>query len=261
MRQISRPAGVVTVLAIAIGGVGVGVAQAEPIEPPTFGTCSEQGTPEYSDFECTSTSGSLFYSWSPLGNRREVFFGKGKTTFYMPAGEVACTSVRALGEYVGPKEIAEIPFRFKGCVLAGHRCTTAGAAEEGEIATSALHGLLGFAQSKRSLKKPAERVTALQLAPEEEGAPFAQFDCGASEVTLRGELVPRMFVKHTGRVNTLELKLNKKERRNYIAGLEGVAPTPLEASVDGGAYATVVVKAKLTWPFSEIKINTTYSRP
>ncbi len=244
--------GLLLVCAVSAGAA----AAAEPFQPPSYGFCQRTFTePKYGDTECTTPATEMGgYFWYSVNPGEYIFFEKGKTILHLAGTEVTCKGVEATGVFTSVKTFS-VPVKWMGCTVGTTFCTTAGAGHPGEIDTSMLHALLGLAQSKKGTH--FERVTALELAPEEEGAPFATFACGATEVTMRGALTARTYIKK--RINTLEAKIVKAQQA--IASLEGVAATPLEASMSGGGYEPVTVKSKISWPYQEYKISSVISGP
>ena len=100
------------------------------------------------------------------------------------AGEIfiECTSEHAEGELSGKDDVKDITVHFHGCTVfgpGGPFCTSSGAAEEGEVVTSKLKGVLGF------IKKANDEV-GVELNPEKKHGEFANFTCAGILHTVVG---------------------------------------------------------------------------
>lgn len=248
---------VMTLLLVA-GAVGGSVARAETIEPPSFGLCSnffvEGENKEYSDPTCTSKEGTPEFTWHPVNTGREMFYESGTSDLLIGSSEIKCHGVAAPGHYESPKTLAGLPFHLLRCTLAGQACQSLGA-KEGEVSTSVMFATLGLAQQVIGHKLP-QTLTALELAPEEGEAPFAQFSCGSTEITMRGALVAH--IRDEKRTMFLEFKESKGKQA--IEHLNGAPARPLEASVGGAPYQHVAVKGKFKERFQDVQINPVFSQ-
>lgn len=236
---------------ILLAGLTLGVASlasvgasAASAEAPEFGHCSvpvylPYGSGEYEDSNCTQVGGSNPYDWYPE-TKGEFFVSKGKTDLETSAGTVACSSVLALGNFTSPKTIGELPFRFSGCALGSALCTSSGATA-GEVRTSTLVATLGFGPVAGK-HGAVEQKAAVQLTPPS-STPFAEFSCGATSIAMRG--APIALIVHSTKVRTLTLEFKLKKELPVVHELNDVSPEPLEASIDGGSFGTMRIKAKL----------------
>jgi hypothetical protein len=98
-----------------------------------------------------------------------------------------------------------------------------------------------------------QTVTGMELSPPEPQGTFADFSCGATEVTMRGAPVPRIYRKEPRRQLVLQFKAHKGvQQPEHLQGRPGF---PLEDSVGEGSFAPTLVTGNLRVESDEKQIN------
>ncbi|HTZ85542.1 MAG TPA: hypothetical protein VMB05_02645 [Solirubrobacteraceae bacterium] len=231
-------------------------AFAAAVGPPEFGTCSPpldlpEGSGQYMDESCTEPGGNDRYEWYPRTGG-EFIIAKGKTKVATQAGTFECTEAHSIGMYTSPKTVNELQIRLRGCKLGAAQCSSSGAAA-GEVNTSTLEGVLGFAEVAGP-RKTTQRVAAFELSPPS-ATPFAEFSCGASAIVLQG--APIGTIAQSTKVRTLTMLFKAKKGAQTITHLEGMTGQPLESSVNAGPFAPSPIKSSLkNLNFENILVNT-----
>jgi hypothetical protein len=162
---------------IAMFATGALAAASASAELPEYKTCvkaakvGKKYTGDYNDKTCSEVNGKgegkyELGEWN--AGKKVTFVGKtGATTFdsYRPASEaepwaggttvntVTCTSGKAEGELIGPKETNET-IEFKGCASEGEKCASEGA-KAGTIKTTQIMTKLGYVSAEDGPIKPA----------------------------------------------------------------------------------------------------------
>lgn len=241
---------VVLVLALT----SLAAAAAASAEPPEFGHCVNglESEGQYSDRECTVTTGSpKLWEWRPATSG-DFTIQKGKTKFATAAGTLECSGLRGQGTFTDAKTVDEFDFAFTGCKLGPSQCASSGAAA-GEIVTSTLVVHLGFAEVAGP-KKTTKQVSAVEFSPVASESPFAQFSCGASSVTLMG--APIAAITHKAQTRTLVISFKAAKGKQAIQHLLSTPGQPLESSVNGGPFTPSPIKGSLKALTNELLIKT-----
>jgi hypothetical protein len=241
---------VVLVLALT----SLAAAAAASAEPPEFGRCVDglESEGQYSDRECTMTTGSpKLWEWRPVTNGGFAI-QKGKSKFATTAGALECSGLRGQGTFTDAKTVDEFQFRFTGCKLGPSLCASSGAAA-GEVATSTLVMRLGFAEVAGP-HKTTQQVSAVEFSPVASEAPFAQLSCGANAITLAG--APIAAISHKARTRTLTISFKAVKGKQAIEHLISTPGQPLESSVNGGPFTPGPIKGNLK-ALTELLIKTT----
>src|SRR6185312_616737 len=127
------------------------------------------------------------------------------------------------------------------------KCSTPLAAE-GEIVTHALEGVLGFESKELN-------NVAYQLQPEG-GGQVAEFNCGATNVKVRGAVVAQWSPPNNMRAS-FNVKFKQGKGKQKPESLEGGPTAVLEASIAGGAYEQMGLSSVGTVTNEEeVEINT-----
>jgi alpha-tubulin suppressor-like RCC1 family protein len=176
------------VAAVAAGGEDA-LALRPAISPPEYGRCVkvDKGTGEYKSAACDSLATEpASYEWYP-GVAKASFTTEGGTPKLESVSgvKITCKSESGTGEYSGPKTVADVVIRFRGCAASEVPCTTVGAAQ-GEVLTNRLDGVLGI--EKRSTEGAIKNKIASALSPAEPGESFAEFSC-VFPYTIRGAVL------------------------------------------------------------------------
>jgi hypothetical protein len=196
---------------------------------PEFGRCVSQSPGLYTSSSCTVGTGGGF-EWKPgVAKAKFTLAAEGGATFETLHGsKITCTGERGSGEYAGTKALTGLTLAFAGCESASHPCTSTGASI-GEIDTSTLEGTLGV---EARASNPLNYKLAIDIAPAAGGETFAQFNCGASEVTLRGSVI--VPIKDNKMGTGVALKFSAPKGKQKPEHLVEAAKDVLEESVAGG---------------------------
>jgi hypothetical protein len=183
------------VLASNTTGTGEGADRTfATANPPEYGRCLKlaKGVKgKYATSACTSaaTAEKFGYEWASGPGPKPKFTAKMKelaplTLETVHKAKVTCKGETATGEYTGPKTVGGVVLTFTGCELSPNKCTTAGAAAEGELVTSTLEGMLGW--ESKALKHPAN-----ELFPVGHSGAFLEFTCGGVLIQVRGSVLAK----------------------------------------------------------------------
>lgn len=244
----------VLLVVLLLALTSLAAAAAASAEPPEFGRCVDglESEGQYSDRECTMTTGSpKLWEWRPATNGGFAV-QKGKSKFATAAGALECSGLRGQGTFADAKTIDEFDYRFTGCKLGASLCASSGAAA-GEVVTSALVVHLGFAEVAGA-HKTTQQVSAVEFSPVAGEAPFAQFVCGANSVTLAG--APIAEISHKAKTRTLAISFKAAKGKQAIQHLLATPGRPLEDSVNGGPFAPSPIKGSLKALNEELLIKT-----
>jgi len=216
-------------------GTSTGADQAfTTAEPPEYGRCVKlaKGVKgKYATATCTSsaTAEKFAFEWEPGPGPKAKFTTAIKaltvaTLETVTKKQVTCTGETSTGEYTGRKTVGNVVITFTGCEMGGSKCTGAGA-EEGEVATNALEGVLGV--EKASTEGPVKNKIAQDLFPVAEG-PLMQFSCGPTPVSVRGSVLNP--VKSNKMLSTATLKYTATAGKQKPEKFEGLPKDVLETS-------------------------------
>jgi len=179
---------------------------------------------------------------------------------------VICGEVASKGEYTGPKTVGNLVTTFGQCEITEDgillKCTSAGAAEEGEISTSTLDGKLGVVKKVEEHGEVTVLKEGIALFPAS-GEVVAEFSCDGSlgpykisvPVKVTGSVVHD--VEGNKMVSTeVEKFTQTKGKQNPEAFQEPSETDVLETSVSGGADEQSGMKLRTTLENEEpIEVN------
>jgi|GEM_PF-1426353 len=231
--------GVVDVTVTTAGGTSL----TTPADQFTFGTLAPEfghcvrvavGTGVYGDASCTLAGGEKKYEWIGGPPPKAKFTTKIKldTKFLWQSvgGEkLECSGEKSGGEYTGPKTVGGIVITLNGCVLAGAKCTSAGA-KEGEVVTKLLDGELGVI--KASIEAVKDEI-GLDLKAAS-GSDIAEFSCGALPVIWRGSVI--VPLKANKGLLTETLKFAEKVGKQKPEAFEAKGKDVIESSIGEAAF-------------------------
>jgi|SRR5579862_9173222 len=209
------------------------------------GVCEQTGTLIwlYTNNTCTTDSATTTGEFA----KSPFFSESGASTLETVSGvQVTCTKAIDQGETTGPKAIAQLTVKFKGCSSGGHTCGSSGT-----ITTNHLQGALGY------INKTAKEV-GLDLLAEATGGLLMEFNCegGITNVHVRGSVIGKVTTVNTLTSSYLAaFTLTTKGKQN-ITKLEGGAEDVLETSKEGGAFEGSALETTDTiFPLAEIEIK------
>jgi hypothetical protein len=165
---------------------------------------------------------------------------------------VTCGGVTSTGEYSGTKTVGNLVTTFTECSIGGLACQSAGA-EEGEIVTATLDGVLGVVQKEEPLTKTKVKI-GLDLFPAE-GTVVNEFNCSGFGVVVTGSVIHE--VKANKMVLTETEKFTQSKGKQKPESFEGQPADVLETSIFGGPneQSGLTLKGELTNE-EKIEINT-----
>lgn len=236
------------VLTVGSGGVH--------LEAPEFGRCVKvaKGTGAYGSATCTVPGGTKSYEWAPgaVKTHFALKLKEGVPTLETVKGQkVLCTGASGTGMYTGAHTVGHVELVLTGCELSKTKCATAGAPNEGEIATSLLEGRLGVisrgtttAQNKIGLDLRAAGVTHV-----------ADFSCRGSTGVVAGSVIVPVSANKMLSSSSLLFAAGTKGRQKPEAFVEGPKDV-LEVSLGGLPFEAAALKAKLVQSSEEaIEVN------
>lgn len=217
---------------------------------PEFGRCVKvsKGTGKYAEGKCLIGSASGDYEWTPGVAKGHFTLSDGEATLET-AGKtkVVCKAGTGAGEYHETKEIASTVIKMTECESSGAKCTSAGAST-GEIVTSSLEGTLGWTSF-------ATEAVALDLGPAGGAGPFAEFNCGATAIVVRGSVLVNMGTDKMAKERALKYEVSKGKQKPEE--FEGLPPDVLEASLAGGSYEHAYLTVTATqYSEEDVEVNT-----
>jgi alpha-tubulin suppressor-like RCC1 family protein len=205
--------GIVDAVGIAAGAES-GLAVLPTTEAPEFGRCLKVATSgqyeggRYENSTCTKTGTEKKFEWYPGVAKSGFTATGGVSTLESVIGiKVVCQTEAAVGEYTGRHTVGNLVIRFKTCGFPETSCTSEGAAE-GEIVSSELEGVLGV--EKASAEGHIKDKIGLDYFPATGGAPFAEFQCETSHITIGGSVI--------GPVDSNTMALSPKRNFNQLKG-------------------------------------------
>jgi hypothetical protein len=232
-------------------GGGVGAAwpftwsPPPPLEPPEFGRCvnvSEPETGNYSNAQCTKTELQGRREWLPGASTKfATKITEDVATLKTVKGtQVVCTGETGSGEYTGTKTVGGAVLTLTGCELAGEKCSSP-SASAGEVRTGSLAGVLGVTTAAED---PLKDKVGLDLTAAVEGAPFMEFTCGATSVSVRGSVILPLVTNKM--ITSAKLKFaaikGKQKPDRFVEGPKDV----LEASFNGGPFEQIGLNVRVT---------------
>jgi hypothetical protein len=231
-------------------------------EPPEYGRCTKlaKGVKgKYATASCTSpaTAEKFAFEWEPGPGPKAKFTTTIKaltvaTLETVTKKRVVCTGETSTGEYTGRKTVGSVIITFTGCEMGSSKCTSAGA-EEGEVATKTLEGVLGI--EKASTEGPVKDKIALDLFPVGESGPLTEFDCGLTPVVVQGSVLNP--VKSNKMLLTATLKSVASGGKQKPEKFEGMPKDVLEVSFGEAAFEQSALKLTTIQANEEkIEINT-----
>jgi hypothetical protein len=166
---------------------------------------------------------------------------------------VKCTTAKGEGEYFGARALKAVQLKLIGCKEERNKCTSAGAAKEGEVSSAALAGEFGVIQKA---PEAIEDVLGLDLSPASDVTMF-EFVCGSTPQVWRGSVIATVKPNKMSKDMTLTFKGSKglqiEER------FEGESLDLPENSTGGGAFEKgAIVMALELKGHSEIEINSVH---
>jgi hypothetical protein len=228
-----------------------------PTNPPEFGRCPKTNRGQEGDFgssNCSYEKIAGSYEWLP-GTVKSGFTTKmieGVTTFEtVKLSKVVCKGEASVGEHTGLSSAGGVMFTFTGCERLGEMCSSAGA-EPGEVRTSALEGAIGI---EKLGETAAKNKVALDLKPVGGSGPFMEFNCGATEVSLRGSVLVPVLANKMAVASTVKYLATKGKQKpeRFLGGPTDV----LEASFNKGVFEQIGMTAKVVQTNEEaVEVNT-----
>jgi hypothetical protein len=230
--------------------------------PPEYGRCVKlaKGVKgKYATATCTSpaTAEKFAFEWEPGPGPKAKFTTAIKaltvaTLETVTKKLIVCTGQTSTGEYIGRKTVGNVVITFTGCEMAGSKCTGAGA-EEGEVITNTLEGVLGI--EKTSTEGPAKNKIAQDLFPVGEEGALLEFSCGSTPVSVRGSVLSP--VKANKMLSTATLKYAATAGKQKPEKFEGLPKDVLETSFGEAAFDQSGLKLTTIQTSEEkIEINT-----
>ena len=209
---------------------------------------------------CTTpaTAEKFAFKWEPGPGPKTNFTTTIKATTVatleiVGGKSVVCTGETSTGQYTGLKTVGSLVLKLTGCEREAAKCTSTGAAAEGEIVSTTLEGAIGI--EKASVDGPLKDKVALDLLPLGGSGPVMEFSCGLSALSVRGSvLVPVLTDKM---LSAETLKYASSAGKQKPEKLEGQPVDVLEASLNEGPFAQTGLKltTKLANP-AKIETNT-----
>lgn len=241
----------VSVIAARGQGVPLKYRYTAPGMQPELGRCvkTAKEAGKFKTNGCTEEAPKSSFEWHPDAVLRG-FSGSSTETVLETVGKakVNCKSSTMAGEYDSPQTEAGVKLALLECEKEGAgKCSTPLAAE-GEIVTHALEGVLGFESKELN-------NVAYQLQPEG-GGQVAEFNCGATNVKVRGAVVAQWSPPNNMRAS-FNVKFKQGKGKQKPESLEGGPTAVLEASIAGGAYEQMGLSSVGTVTNEEeVEINT-----
>jgi hypothetical protein len=231
-------------------------------EPPEFGRCVKlaKGVKgKYATAACTSpaTAEKFAFEWEPGPGPKAKFTTTIKaltvaTLETVTKKQVVCTGETSTGEYTGRKTVGSVIITFTGCEMGVSKCTSAGA-EEGEVVTKTLEGVLGI--EKTSTEAPVKDKIALDLFPLGKTGLLMEFSCGPTPVSVQGSVLTP--VKTNKMLLTATLKYAATTGKQKPEKFEGLPKDVLETSFGEAAFEQSGLKLTTVQANEEkIEINT-----
>jgi hypothetical protein len=228
-------------------------------EPPEYGRCVKlaKGVKgKYATATCTSpaTAEKFAFEWEPGPGPKAKFTTSIKaltlaTLETVTKTLVVCTGQTSTGEYTGRKTVGNVVITFSGCEMGGVKCTGAGA-EEGEVVTNTLQGVLGI--EKTSTEGPVKDKIAQDLFPVGEEGPLMEFSCGPTPVSVIGSVLNP--VKSNKMLATATVKYAATAGKQKPEKFEELPRDVLETSIGEAAFVQSGLKLT-TIQTSEEKIE------
>jgi FG-GAP repeat len=231
-------------------------------EAPEYGRCVKLAKGVKGKFgtaACTSaaTAEKFAFEWAPGPGPKAKFTTAIKvltvaTLETVTKKQVVCTGQASTGEYTGSKTVGNVIVTFTGCAMGASECTSGGA-EEGEVVTKTLEGVLGV--EKTSTEGPVKNKIALDLFPVGKTGPLMEFNCGLTAVSVQGSVL--YPVKTNKMLSLVTLKYTESSGKQKPEKFEGAPKDVLETAF--GEAAAEQSGLKLTTIESneeKIEINT-----
>jgi hypothetical protein len=226
------------IVATNIVGTGEGAEQAfTTLAAPEYGRCVKvaKGVKgAYATASCTAaaTAEKFGFEWLSGTGPKTKFTTKYKelTVLALETAKktfVNCKGESGKGEITGPKTLGGVVITLTGCESNATKCTTAGAATEGEVVSGTLEGELGWES------KPLKHV-ATDLFPAGHTGPFFEFTCGTVPVQVIGSVIVK---DSAGKMLSSEtLKYTEKGSKQKPERFEGGPLDVLESKFGEGAF-------------------------
>jgi hypothetical protein len=227
--------GVVGLCLAAVFAMSAIVVSSASAAAPEYGRCLKAEkigkvyNGGYTNSSCTTASESKTgkYEWFPgvIKNKMTTSGGKGilETVGHL---EVVCATETSVGEFSGTKEVKNTVVTFKGCEVAGTKCSTTGAGD-GELVTKPLEGIIGF-------ENKAAKKTAFDLYPAGKTGLFIEFACSSLTVAVQGSVI--VPISSDKMLTSLKLKYKEIKGKQQVEHFEGGPPDILESSFKGGPF-------------------------
>jgi hypothetical protein len=230
---------------------------------PQFGRCvrTKAGGSGYANAGCTAAAESgAKYQWLPGPGAKAHFSASGGSAgFETTAGaKIECGSASSAGEYTG-LQTQELTITFSGCRLEGVACQSGATA--GEIVSAPLQGRLGLVLTESD---PMSNEAGIGMYPPAD-EPFAQFECGATAVTISGAVIHQVKVNKMLAGEPQKLKLYRAGEQKpesfdtpWEDPLIAEPVAVLETSIEGGAASQTGLLWLSTLSNEEkLEVNTT----
>ena len=208
---------------------------------PEFGTCAKvkSGSGNFKTGTCTTELPGSSFEWTPgLSAKAGFTLSGGAATFESASkAKVTCTGLTGSGEYTGTKSVSAA-FTLTGCALSGVKCSSASHLT-GEVATPGLEGVVGFIS-----REP--QTIGVSFSTPGESAPFAEFNCGPTQVTIYGGAIAKIKpASKMAETSTLEFVAGTKGKQKPESFEEGPT-TVLKASIGGSAIEAMSLAETIT---------------
>jgi hypothetical protein len=224
------------------------------LKAPEVGRCTKLGTRRgsYTNTKCTGQSLTGSDEWTPgLLNGHFTTKAGGSATFETASHKtIVCKGESGTGEYATTDTAAAVVMSFTGCEGPGGDCSSPGAAA-GEVVSRTLSGVLGVE------KLGATDRIGLGLSPTAGPGTVMAFDCGATEVTVRGGVIAPLTANKMTTTQTLKLAASRGKQKPE--GFVGGPAEVLEASFDHGAFEQIGLSVKIIQTTAEAsEVNSVY---
>ena len=231
-------------------------------EAPELGRCVKlaKGVKgKYATAACTSaaTAEKFAFEWEPGPGPKAKFTTSVKaltvaTLETVARKQVVCTGQASTGEYTGSKTVGNVIITFTGCAMGASKCASSGA-EEGEVVTKALEGVLGI--EKTSTEGPVKNKIALDLFPVGKTGPLMEFSCGLTPVSVQGSVLDP--VKSNKMASLATLKYTESAGKQKPERFEGAPKDVLETAFGEAAVEQSGLKlTTIETDEEKIEINT-----
>jgi alpha-tubulin suppressor-like RCC1 family protein len=229
---------------------------------PELGRCKKASSKKHTgvvgkwrDPGCTEESSEGKYEWEGGAGIKNTFKTQARGVALETAGGISlrCTTAKGAGEYFGARGLKDVQLKLIGCKEGRNKCTSAGAAKEGEVSSAALAGEFGVIQKR---VEASEDVLGLDLSPES-GVTMFEFVCGSTPQVWRGSVIAT--VKSNKMSKDMTLTFAGSKGLQVEERFEGGSIDDPENSTGGAAFEKgAIVMALELKGHSEIEINSVH---